>query len=143
VAQVVLELAHQELLRLPGAEPGHPLELAELPRLLRLQLLARVVQVAPPVLERALALHQLLRLKVERALLRAQPLLDPRDLGAAREELLLERVARPRDRRRDQRRQHDVHLRLPCPLPREAGHRGSLNSQFVERYGVWLETADG
>ena len=60
VAQLVLELAHHDLLRLPGAEAGHALELAQLPRLLSLQLLARVVEVAPPVLERALALGELL-----------------------------------------------------------------------------------
>ena len=100
VAQVVLELAHQDLLGLAGAEPGHPLELAQLPRLLGLQLLANVVQVPASVVERSLALAQLLLLDSQRALLRPQPLLEPRDLGAAREQLLLEPVARDRHGRR-------------------------------------------
>jgi hypothetical protein len=157
VAQLVLELAHQDLLGLPGAEPGHPLELAQLPRLLGLQLLADVVQVPAAVVEGPLPLAQLLRLDGQRALLRPQPLLEARDLGAAREQLLLEPVARDRhgrglghgrsgrrlskaralrrpwlgcdprahgaralhehdnghrDSRRDQRRNHDLHLRL-------------------------------
>ena len=93
VAQIVLELAHHDLLRLPGAQAGHALELPQLPRLLGLQLLARVVEVAPPVLQRALALVELMRLQLERGLLCAQPLLQPRQLGPAGEQLLLEVVA--------------------------------------------------
>jgi hypothetical protein len=172
VAQVVLELVHQDLLRLPRAQPRHPLELAELARLLRLQLLADVVEVASPVLERALALAELLRLELERALLRAEPLLQPRDLGTTGEQLLFEPIVpdrdhlagfrhsrrhrgrlrprlrghgsrangaralhehhhRHRDPRRDQRRQHDLHLRL---LTRRTGRRSQL--RFVERCGM-------
>jgi hypothetical protein len=147
VAEVVLELAHHDLLGLARAQARHSLELAQLTGLLRLQLLARVVEVAPPVLERAVALVEVVGLQLERCLLCAQPFLQPRDLGPPGEQLLLEAVTptgrpslgrggrglgrwdphraglggaralhehhhRHRDPRRDQRRQHDLHVRL-------------------------------
>ena len=89
VAHLVLELAHHELLRLAGAQARNALELAQLPRLLGLQLLACVVEVAPSVLHRAIALVELVGLQLERGLFRAQSLLQPRELGPAREQLLL------------------------------------------------------
>ena len=141
----------------PALRPDTPLELAQLvapsrssaPRATWSRLRRRSSS------ERSRSLSSL-RLQLERALLRAQALLEPRDLGAAREQLLLEPVApdrhgrglrrrrgaprlselarsgrggcrRPRctargrctsmhnghrDPRRDQRRQHDLHLRL-------------------------------
>ena len=59
VAQLVLELAHEDLLRLRRAQAGHPLELADLVALGLLELLAPVIQVARAVLERALLLAEL------------------------------------------------------------------------------------
>ena len=153
VAQLVLELAHQDLLRLAGAQAGHPLELAQLPRLLGLQLLARVVQVAPPVVERALALARApapaarasspsraaappaaparsgARAAPPRGRRADRPGAPPpagaavaaqarRAAPASRTRLrtvaraLHEHHHRHRDTRRDQRRQHDLHLRL-------------------------------
>ena len=77
----------------PALRPDEPLQLAQLVALGVLQLLARVVEVALAVVERALALGELLRLQLDRALLGAQALLEPGELRAAH------LAARPRARR--------------------------------------------
>ena len=168
----------------PGAEAGHALQLAQLPRLLRLQLLAGVVEVAPPVLQRALALG---RARASGG--RASPPSPSAAPRAARSRVRRassssSSPSRPpggqRDRLRGRsrwpprapaltvaaagaRRCGDAApaspppprlpprpappTRSPSPSPSHgprAGHRGHLNSQFVERCGVGLrDCADG
>jgi hypothetical protein len=90
VAQVILQLAHHDLLRLAGAQACHALELAQLIALRRLQFLADVLEVALAVVERALALVQPLAMQLERALLGAQALLQAGELRAAGPQLVLD-----------------------------------------------------
>jgi hypothetical protein len=69
MTQLVLELAQQDLLRLPRAQPGDPLQLADVVALCGLQLLANVVEVALAVYKRTLALVECLGLDRQRLLL--------------------------------------------------------------------------
>jgi hypothetical protein len=100
VAELVLQLAHQDLLRLSGAQAGHALELAHLGALGGLQLLASVLEVALAVVERAFALVDALAVQLERALLGAQPLLEAGELGAAGPQLVVHLLAGRRRRER-------------------------------------------
>ena len=75
VTQIVLELAHEDLLGLARAQPGHPFELAHLPALRLFELLARVIEVAAAVLKRTLPLGELLAERLEGCVPGVQPLL--------------------------------------------------------------------
>ena len=176
MAQIVLELrASLICFRLSGAQAGHTSSSRSCTRFSVFQLLARVVEVAPPVLQRAVALRRAHASgSSSEASLCAQPLLQPaparsggraapprgrrgraagRGFRGRRRRGLRWGVATPlqpdpaldgphgrctsihhrnRDTRRDQRRQHDLHLRL---LTRRTERR--LNTRFVERCGAW------
>ena len=80
VAQLVLQLAQQDLARLARAEVGDPLELAYVFALGGLQLVGGDVEVARAVFERGLAPGQVLQAHLDRLLLGDQPLLDAGDL---------------------------------------------------------------
>ncbi len=92
-AQLVLELAQEDLARLGGAQAGDSLELADVLALGGLQLLALVLEVAGAIGERALLAGLVLEADVERLLLAEQPLLDAADLGAALAQLVRGRFA--------------------------------------------------
>ena len=93
VAQLVLELAQEDLPGLLGGEVGDPLELAELELLRRLELERGVVEVASAVVEGTLAPLELGQADAQRLLLREQALLDPGDLGPALAEVGVELLA--------------------------------------------------
>src|SRR5215211_1187150 len=80
VAQLVLELPHQDLLGLARGEAGHALELPQLLPLGRLQLLRVPLEVAGTVRDRALPGLELLHAAVDRGFLGADALLEPRQL---------------------------------------------------------------
>ena len=69
VAQLVLELAQQDLLGLAGAQPGHSLELAQLARLASLSSSRVLVEVALRGPRASARARQLLGLELERLLL--------------------------------------------------------------------------
>ncbi len=96
VAHLVLELAHEDLPRLAGAEPRHSLELAYLRLLGLLEAFRVLVEVALAVLEGLLAVIDVAQAQVHRLLLGAQTLLQARQLLAAGAQVGLEVVvARP------------------------------------------------
>jgi hypothetical protein len=93
VADLVLELAQQDLARLAGTEVRDLLELADLVASCLLEGLLGVVEVAPAVVERALPVGELLPPQLEGLLARQQALLEPDELRAPGAHLLLEAVA--------------------------------------------------
>src|SRR2546421_2036003 len=93
VADLVLELAQENLPRLGARQAGDPLELADLVLLGGLQLLNLVVEVAPAILERCLAPLELREPDRELLLLAEDALLDARDLGPALAQLVVDRLA--------------------------------------------------
>src|SRR5437763_5823241 len=83
VAELLLELAQEDLASLTGAQAGDPLELADVLLLRGLELARLVVEVPLPVLEGRLAALDLADAHVEGLLLAQQPLLDTGDLRPA------------------------------------------------------------
>src|SRR5205807_2081472 len=86
--------------RLTRGEPGDALELPQLILLGRLQLPGLAVEVALAVLEGGLAPFELGEPHGELLLLAEDALLDPHDLGAPFTQLVLDRLANGRGRRR-------------------------------------------
>src|SRR3954447_9533653 len=86
-AELILELAQQQLPCLTGAQAAQALQLADLILLGLLEPLGLVLEVARAVFERALLALHLGQPDIERLLLREQALLDPSDLRAAGLEL--------------------------------------------------------
>ena len=101
VAQLVLELLEEDLLRLADAEPRDPLELLELAVARPLQLLALMLEVAPAVLERALTPLHLSQPDVERLLLPEDALLSAGELHSPLAQLVLDVAGRLRRGRLD------------------------------------------
>ena len=133
--QLVLELAQQQLARLAGAQATQALELADLLLLGLLELRRLVLQVAGAVLERAILAVDLGQAQVQRLLLRDQPLLGPRDLGAALTQLEPQLGVGLADRRDNRRRcaERCRGLRHRCRL-RDRRVRGLVTS--VQSGGV-------
>src|SRR3954454_6452779 len=99
VAQLVLELAQQQLARLGGAQPAEALQLADLALLGLLHALGLMLEIARAVFQRALLALELGQTHVQRLLLRQQALLDACDLVAAGTQLALSSAGRRDDRR--------------------------------------------
>jgi hypothetical protein len=88
VAGLPLHIGDQELLRLRAAQPRDSFELASLDALGPLQLLGLLIEIPLAVLERLLAPNEIRSLQLQRLCLAERLLLHPRQLLAARLELI-------------------------------------------------------